>query len=318
MVLMSALSSSECVLREGKEPVRVLREIDLSINEAESWGITARTAYEIRLLLEIIGNIRPYEGGKCVLVQRGMMRKKRVIQPHIFYIGNTDMLYDNMNTLEFLMFATAHVRKDRISMQEELFEFLIDIGLGELSLTGLRWLSSEEKALVALIAAAYSNSRIIIFNVPDAVFDERLRDAIGKTAELITRQGKALIIGTLDHALIQTACSHTAFIADGRLIYRGTAERLRMEFDTVALIIRDPDIGALKEHLANILTEYVLQEKDGVLLIKAVGEKGETQHIYRQIAKAGRMPQDIRIHEKNVHNAYEELVEQHDLPEQLF
>ncbi len=315
---MSALSSAECVLREGKEPVRVLREIDLSIGKAQSWGITARTAYEIRLLLEIMGNIRPYDGGKCVLLQRGMMRQKCVIQPHIFYIGNTDMLYDNMNTLEFLMFATAHMREDRISMQEELFEFLIDIGLGELSLSGIQWLSPEEKVLVTLIAAAYSDSRIILLNVPDAVFDERLRGALTKTAELITRRGKTLIIGTMDHALIQAACSHTAFAADGRLIYQGTTERLRKEFDRAAVIVRDLDIAALKDKLAPILTDCVLQEKDDALLIKADGETGEPQHIYRKIAKAGIVPQDMRINEKTVDNAYEELVRQHDLPEQLF
>ena len=317
MVFMSALSSAECFMREVGEPVRVLRDIELRIGSGQSWGITARTAYEIQLLLEIMGNIRPYDGGKCVLLQRGMMRQKRVIQPHLFYIGETNMLYDNMNTLEFLMFATAHMCEDRISMQEELFEFLISIGLGELSLSGIRWLSAEEKAVIALISAVYSNYRLIVWNVPGSEFDERLRLALSKITELITQRGKSLVIGAMDCELIQTACSHTAFIADGRILYQGTTDELRKEFDKVAVILCDPEIDALKSKFSRLLPDCVLLERDGALHIKAGGNTG-AQQIYRKILDSGVIPQDLRINEKNVQNAYEELMRQNDLPEQLF
>lgn len=317
MVFMSALSSFECFLREGGDPVRVLRDIALNISRGQVWGITARTAFEIRLFLEIMGNIRPYDGGKCVLLQRGMMRHKRMIQPHLFYIGETNMLYDNMNTLEFLMFATTRMREDRISMQDELFEFLISVGLGELSLSAIRWLSAEEKAVIALISAAYSNCQLIVWNVPGAVFDERLRRALIKIAELITQRGKSLVIGAMDCELIQIACSHTAFIADGRMLYQGTTDKLRKEFDTVAVIIRDSDTAALKSKLSPILPDCVLQERDGTLRIKAQRKTGALQ-IYKKILGSGVIPQDLRVNEKNVQNAYEELMRQNDLPEQLF
>lgn len=318
VVFMSSLSSAECFKWDSKEPVRVLHAITLDIYDGEIWGITARSAYEIRLLLEIMGNIRPYDGGKCVLLQKGMMRTKRVVQPHLFYIGTTDMLYENMNALEYLMFVTAHMRKDRISMQEELFECLLEMGLGELSLSGIRWFSAEEKAIVALIAAAYSDCRLIIINSPDAVFGEQARLSLSKIAKLVTQRGKTLVIGTLDCELIQTTCTHTAFIANGRVLYKGTTDTLCREYDKVAVILRDGNIAALAAKLSPMLPACRLQEKNGALLIKADAKADAHREIYQTLLTAGIIPQDIRINKKNVCNAYEELMRQNDLPEQLF
>ncbi len=318
IVKMKALSSAEHIVRKNQTPRRVLSRIDLRIDREQVWGVTARTAYEISLLLEIMGNIRPYEDGKCVLIERGMMRRKRVIQQHVFYIGAADMLYGNMNVLEYLMFATAHVRQDRLSMQEELFEFLIDAGLGNISLTAVRWLTEEEKAVAALIAAAYSDSIMIVLNRPDLAFDRRLISAVAKTAGLITRHSKSLIIGTKDYTLIDKVCSHTAFIADGGILYQGTAEALRQEYDKVAVIISDPDIGTMKRKLAAVLTGCELIDKDGSLLVKAKGEARSPRSIYQKILDADIVPRCMRASEKTVGNAYEELMLQHDLPEQLF
>lgn len=317
IVTMEALSSTEHFAKEGREPQRVLRDIYLCVDRAQAWGITARSGYEIRLLLEIMGNIRPYDGGKCVLIERGMMRRKRVIQPHVFFIGETDMLYGNMNVLEYLMFATAGLREDRLSMQEELFEMLIRIGLGYMSLSAIRWLSAEEKAVVALIAAAYSGSRMVIMSLPESVFDERLSSAIAKAAEQITQRGNTLIIGTRDYSLVQKACSHTAFIADGHILYAGTVDHLRQEYDKVAVIITDPDIDGIRQELAPALHGCVLTEKDGSLLITPP-DNYPPRHIYEKIVEVGTIPLSLRINEKTVGNAYEELMRQHDLSEQLF
>lgn len=318
VVLMSALSSAEHIVRDGREPRRVLTDIHLRIDKAQSWGITAHTGFEVRLLLEIMGNIRPYDGGKCVLVQRGMMRRKRVILPHVFYIGDADMLYGNMNVLEYLMFATANMRDDRLSMQEELFEFLVAIGLGSICLSVIRWLTAEERATVALVAAAYSDCAMTVFNLPDSVFDERLRRAITATAQLITRRGKTLVIGTTDGALIGQACSHTAFVADGRILYQGATERLRREYDRVVVIIEDADIGDIKQRLVPVLSGCALVEKEGRLLVKTNDATASPESLYRAMLEAGIVPRCMRVNEKTVDNAYEELMQQHDLSEQLF
>ncbi len=53
----------------------VLRNVNLQVRRGESWGIISNEPFESELLLEIIGNVRPYGEGRCVLVERGMMRR---------------------------------------------------------------------------------------------------------------------------------------------------------------------------------------------------------------------------------------------------
>ena len=79
VVQMEALSSLECFSGEGKADERVLKDVNLHLGRPQSWAIYGRSPFEIKLLLEIMANIKPYHDGKCILVERGMMRHKRTI-----------------------------------------------------------------------------------------------------------------------------------------------------------------------------------------------------------------------------------------------
>jgi len=314
VVLMEAISSIEHILLAEEIPRRVLDNITLLIRRAEIWGINGTSLFEIKLLLEIMANIRPYDRGKCVLIERGMMRRKRVILKHVFYIGSSEMLYSNMNVLEFLMFATAKFKINKVLLQDQIFELIIAIGLGHLSLTPNYMLTKEEKAVITLLAAAYSDSLMIVFNLPEYVWDEVLIDAVVKITSFIREKGKALILATQNCLLIEKACSHTAIMKDGQLIYSGTVEKFRLNFDKVEVIIRDKGVYAMMEKLAIELPGHKLVTKDDSLMISSKSsEASDHGAIYRKIVESGFTPDSIEINPKTVQNAYEELMLQHDL-----
>jgi len=314
VVLMKAIASVEHFLDGEGIPRRVLDNITLLIGKGEAWGINGTSLFEIKLLLEIMANIRPYDRGKCVLIERGMMRRERVILKHVFYIGSPEMLYNNMNVLEFLMFATAQSKINKVVLQEQIFELIIAIGLGHLSLTPNYMLTQEEKAVVTLIAAAYSDSLIIVFNFPEYVWDEVLIDVIAKITNFIREKGKTLILATQDCLLIEKACSHTAITKEGQLIYSGTVESFRLNFDKVEVIIRDKAVHAMMEKLVMLLPDYKLVSDDDRLMIsRKDSEVSDHRAIYKIIVESGFTPESIEISSKTVQNAYEELLWQHDL-----
>lgn len=314
VVLMEAVASVEHFMMGGVVSRRVLDDITLLIRRAEVWGINGTVLFEIKLLLEIMANIRPYDRGKCVLIERGMMRRKRVILKHVFYIGNSNMLYNNMNVLEFLMFITVKLKINKVELQEEIFELIIKVGLGHLSLTPNYLLTKEEKAVITLIAAAYSNSLMIVFNFPEYVWDEVLVNAIPKITNFIREKGKTLILATQNCFLIQKACTHTAIIKEGRMIYSGTVENFRFNFDKVEVIIRDKNVNIMSEKLAALLPGYKLVLLDNSLLICRKGYTvSDTSTIYKTIVDSGFTPELIEINPKTVQNAYEELIQEHDL-----
>lgn len=314
VVLMEAISSVEHFLIGGETARRVLNDITLVIKKAETWGINGASLLEIKLLLEIMANIRPYDRGKCILIERGMMKRKRVILEHVFYIGSSDMLYNNMNVLEFLMFATAQFKINKVELQDQIFEMIVALGLGHLSLTPNHLLTREEKSVIILIAAAYSDSLMIIFNLPDYKWDEVLIDAVAKITSWIRERGKTLILATQNCHLIEKACSHTAITKDGQLIYNGTVEDFRLNFDKVEVIIRDKAVHAMLEKLALLLPGYKLVTKADRLLIISTGtDANDPGVIYRKIIESGFTPDSIEVNPKTVQNAYEELMLQHDL-----
>jgi ABC-2 type transport system ATP-binding protein len=314
IVLMEGLSSREYFWAENKNPRPVLEDIHLIIDKGEAWGITGRSHYEIKLLLEIMANIRSYDKGRCVLIERGMLRHKRVILKHVFYMGNSDMIYNNMNVLEFLMFAMDRFNSDKVALQEQIFEFMIQRGLGRICLTPNSLLTKEEKAVVTLIAAAYSDSVMIVFNFPQYDFDEILVEAIERISSFIRDRGKSLIIGTQNDLLIEKACSHTAFLLEGKILYQGNVEQLRLSYDKIEVIIRDKDIHSLQAQLTPLLAEYKLTVREDSLLISSLEDTAcDPASIYKKIAEAGIVPEYMEVNPKTVYNAYEEIVLRHDL-----
>lgn len=316
VVLMENLSSGEFFERKGEEPRRVLNNISLLIKRGEVWGVKGTSLFEIKLLLEIMANITPYGSGRCVLVERGMMRHKRVILEHVFYIGSPDMVYNNMNVLEFLMFATAKAKLEAVERQGLILELLVKVGLGHLSLSPIRLLNKEEKAVVALITAAYSDSVMIVFNLPDYEFDETMTGAIAAIAAFIREKGKTLIIASQNSVLIERACTHLAVIGKGDLLFSGPVEEFRHRYDKIAVIIRDKAVGAMQDKLAELLPGHEISLKGDRLFIAGADEEGsDPKMIYQKIAEAGLVPAQMQVNPKTVQYAYEELMRQHDIQE---
>lgn len=317
-VFMEMLGSVERYHKRGEQPVPVLRSINLVFCRGESWGINGASPFEIRLLLEIIANIRPYDSGRCVLVCKGMMRRKRVILPHVFYIGSPSMIYDNMNVLEFLMFATAKQKENAVDRQDRIFEQLIDMGLGRISLTTVRYLSREEKAVVILLAAALSDSQLVVFNLPHFQFDEVLRNAIDKIATFILQRNATLVLGTRDGDLIDKVCSHTAFLLNGRIAYAGSVWQFRQTYDQIVLTIWDHNLNALADRLKKVLPQYHYAIEDAALVVSHGDQAGDhVEQLYNTIVNEGFHPAKIIVNPTTSNHAAKALMKDmnHDLSE---
>ena len=112
---------------DGREEA-VLRDITLDIKLGECWGVIGDEAFELELLMQIIANVRPYGSGRCSLVERGMMRRKRRILSHVFYISGGDTVPGNLNTLEYLMYVTASSKVPDRKRQASILEALLASG----------------------------------------------------------------------------------------------------------------------------------------------------------------------------------------------
>ncbi len=313
-VFMDKLSSVEHYLTIGSQPKPVLQNISLEIKKGEIWAITGSSRFELKLLLEIMANIKPYLSGRCVLMERGMMRLKRKILPHVFYVGNTNMAYNNMNVLEFLMFATANSNFDVVFQQKRIFEQLISFGLGSISLTPISTLTPEYKAIILLLVGIYSSSQLIVMNLPSLKFNQKQITALGEITRYMQSLEKTLVVSALDALLIEKICDHIAYLYDGSIFYKGTTREFRHRYDRIVLTIKDKRAEIIEGKLKRALPMYDYSTNDDTVTVRNYySDNSSPSEIYEKIVAEGFAPQKIKINPKTVENAFEEILKQNDL-----
>lgn len=314
IVQVSELDSMEVYFFPDGTEEKVLRRITIDIRRGDVWGIVGSEAFEMELLLEIIGSVRPYGSGRCILAERGMMRKKRKILPHVFFIADSDVTFPNMNTLEYLMFATANMRMSAAERQSIILQRLLDTELYYLALVPIRFLSRAQKAVVYLLAASFSKALLVIFSVTQLVFDNRLSKGIRGIANILSQRGSALLIGAKDCDMVQEACTHTAFLTEGRIMDKGSMEDILAKLDKRIYVVTCKDPQSLLEKLTKLdpALNAAVFGKD--LHIYDYREVPVSQLDFLElIRKTGEPIESLQTSKKTLANAYREVLSGNDL-----
>ena len=308
-VYMQGITSDEYYLREGEAPVPILNGVDLTIERDQIFGVDGNSLFEIKLLLEIMANIRSYKSGRCVLHERGMMRRKHIILPHVFYIGDPNMAYSSMNVLEFMMFSAMKKPGDKILFQEQMLEYLIKIGLQRIALTPIHSLPREHRAVVLLLVSALSESNLIVFNLPECRYDDNLRTAIRYIAKLFLQRNKTLVLSTQDAELIEMACTNMAMLVNGVIEYHGTVQDFSNGYDHILMTIQDDNADEIMENLHAALPQftYALQGDELNVSNNTVDDEA-VKTIYQQLLKSNYTPNTISVNRRTIKNAREEFM----------
>lgn len=312
-VLLEHVYSMEYYKTEEEEPRQVLKDICLEINKGEIWSFIGESAFELRLLLEIIANARPYQNGRCVLDQRGMMRKKRVILPHVYYIGSTSMLFDNMNVLEYLMFITAKQKGDVVDRQKEILDNLIAHQMGFLSLSPIHDLSPDERVLATLTAAMYTDSSIIVLNLARLQYSNRCIQALNKICETIKEQKRTLIFSAFDYMMVQNLSTHIAVLKDSTICYKGHTNEFINAWDHLSIVIEDDRLDQFSLLLTDAFPTIDLHKKENRIEIwDSMHDEVLYDKIFQLFTVHKKYPKKIYQHTNCVENAWEEI-KLHDL-----
>lgn len=311
-VLLNEVCSAELHVRD-EITERVLRDISLEVLMGEVVGIAAEETDEARLLLEIIASVRPYYSGKCILAEIGMMQKKRVILPFLFYIDTPNMLYDNMTVLEYIVFATMHSDILPKKRQRNILEDLIHFGMEPIAFKLISSIEDTDKIIVELIAASYSDSTLVVLNALDYVFSTEQIRTIEKICAIIRTRG-SVVIGTTQAKFIGICCDKVAFIIDGKIEYFGLVSDLCKSWDKVLYLITDRKA----EHVAELLREayeaytYVVSG-DNVLVFNYSDDSISDEEFIKILFRQGVKPDNIKINKGRVENSFEELRRLNDL-----
>jgi len=312
IVQASDVSSSESYRYPDGFEEAVLHNITFDIKRGECWGIIGEEAFELELLMQIIANVRPYGSGRCSLVERGMMRRKRRILSHVFYISGGDTVPGNLNTLEYLMYVTARSRIADRQRQATILEALLASGLYYLTLVPMKYLNAAERAAICLLSAAMSRALLVVFSVADLTFQPQLAQSIRNIVKLIAQRGGAVLMGTTDCDMAQEACSHAAFLVNGTFAECGKMESLLEKLDQRAFILISNEPKSLSNAITSAsdgLETYVFDKEVHVYARKGV--KITQASMMYILMNTGQTVESFQASRRSLRNAYREVLAGH-------
>ncbi|HPG92439.1 MAG TPA: hypothetical protein PK675_03415 [Clostridia bacterium] len=246
----TAVSLRDIVSEEGNltdgvfEPT--LKNVTLEVKKGETVGIYSKNPLESKLTVEIIANLRNYYSGKCVLIERGMIRNKRYILPQLFFFNQNSMLIENMTVLEYVAFTQNLKTKEYAKMQKTLLDEICVLGMDYISLTPIHKLSNQEKILVQLYVAYLTKSNIVVAELNEIIFNEKEIEIFRNIVRYISQEQMSFIFATGQATLIGKAATKYIRIENG--------------FSQKALPVKEI---TLKEKLFAIKKELVELLKDG-------------------------------------------------------
>ncbi len=294
----------------------VLKDISFEVNAGEVFGISSYNDEEIKILTEIVANIRPYFSGTCSLGEFGMLSQKKMVIPHLYYIDSYSTLYNNMTVIEYLMFVTEKsIEKNPAIKQKNLLDMLIDFGLGYVSLSLIEVLTIRERVILEYIIAYLSKNAIVVANFTDFDFNDEEIQIIKKiTSKIIKDNERCVIVSTHQAKLIGIVCSNTIFIVDGKTRYVGGVNQLIARFDPVKVII----IDSRKEEMFNLLKktypEFSFEMEREMILVKDEDNKFSINGFLKKLIDNNIDPDSIKINRGRVQNSFEEVARNYDLP----
>ncbi|MEG1520511.1 MAG: hypothetical protein RR458_05940, partial [Clostridia bacterium] len=121
------LKSNECYVKDDRH---LLEDITFTLDTNDCLGILATKTDESKILLEELANLRPIYSGYFVYKNTIAPNKTRLALDHIFFIDGTRSLIDDMNVLEYLMYATSKFKTKNVRRQKAIFNLLLEFNLG--------------------------------------------------------------------------------------------------------------------------------------------------------------------------------------------
>jgi len=227
----------------------VVDHIDLEVRRGEVFGFlgpngSGKTTF-IRMLC---GLLRPDDGsGTCL--GYNVITQSEAIKRHVGYMTQRFSFYEDLTVEENLDFVARMygVPNRRRTVRD---------GVERLGLAGRRGqlagqLSGGWKQRLALAACMIHRPQLLLLDEPTAGVDPKARRDFWEQIHQLAGQGLTVLVTThyMDEA---ERCHRLAYIADGKMLARGTVEEVIHHAQLTTWQVRGPNLLALAERLREV------------------------------------------------------------------
>ena len=213
------------------QPVYALRDINLTINQGDIFGIIGRSGAGKSTLVRCMNLLeRPtagavfFEGRDLCLLTAPELRKARRSMGMIFQQFNLLMQSTALENVCFPL-RLAGVGKSEAAKRSR--ELLALVGLENRMQSYPAQLSGGQKQRVAIARALATNPQVLLCDEATSALDPATTDAIlALIKQINTEMRITAVIITHEMSVIDRICSHVAIISKGVIVEEGTTEEV--------------------------------------------------------------------------------------------
>jgi phospholipid/cholesterol/gamma-HCH transport system ATP-binding protein len=219
---------------------KVLRGVDLSINEGESLAIIGRSGCGKSVLLKhIVGLLKPDEG--FVKVEGEIVHQMNATQMYKMrqkfgFLFQGAALFDSMTVEENVALALI---ENQSQISKKQIDEIVDEKLLLVGLPGIQQLKPSElsggmKKRVGLARALVTNPKYILYDEPTTGLDPVMSDAIDDLIKSLNEKlSVTSIIVTHDMFSVKNTADKIAMMNEGQIYFVGTPDELLNSRDPV-------------------------------------------------------------------------------------
>ena len=202
----------------------VLKNISMSINKGEIFGILGPSGSGKTTLIKLIAGIDQSSKGDVTVFQQSM--PNFTVLSKVGYMGQSDALYIDLSGYDNLAFFGALYGLKGKNLKNRIKEVASIVGLDDALKKEVHQYSGGMKKRLSLAIAILHNPSLLILDEPTVGIDPVLRKQIWKQFTEMKEQGTTIIITT--HIMEEAEkCERIGLIREGELIALDTIENLK-------------------------------------------------------------------------------------------
>lgn len=194
------LENVEKNYNEQTKNLRIIRNLNLSVQEGEFISILGRSGSGKSTLLNIIGLLDKADSGKIYINGKEVeslsdVEKDEIKNKMLGFVFQFHYLLPEFTALENVMLpALIEGSRNKTEIEEEAQRLLALVGLKDRVLHKPSQLSGGEKQRVAIARALINNPKILLADEPTGNLDEETSEVIFKILKDINEKNKQTII----------------------------------------------------------------------------------------------------------------------------
>lgn len=206
-------------------PLKVLDEVDLSIETGEVVVLIGPSGSGKSTLLRCVNGLEAITGGDLVVdglsVKAGGRQLRRIRQEAgmVFQQFN---LFPQMTALQNVAFGPRKVRgADRSEAEAQAMALLEKVGLAERAHYPPSALSGGQQQRVAIARALAIRPKVMLFDEPTSALDPELKQEVLTVMRGLAREGMTMVVVTHEMAFARQVGTRLIFMEHGKISVDG-------------------------------------------------------------------------------------------------